>query len=349
MQQKAARVGLLAIPLIAIALAVAGLLVATMQVLLLVFAGVLFGLFLNRLSHTISDHTPLPYRAAYAVVIVVLVLITVGGGYYAGSRMIARISELSGEMSVALQSLNDQLMDSSWGREYSDLVSQAEGMFTNGGGMLPRVLTVAGSLVWGTTAIVVILFVGFYVAFDPHLYETGMLMLVAANRRERAGQVVERLRVTLVGWIIGRLISMGLVAVATMIVLALLGVPLAVTLGVLAGLLTFIPNIGPVLAAVPQALIAFQVGPSTVLWVVLFNVALQAVESYLITPVVLQHEATMPPALTISAQLLMAVLVGTIGVVMAAPLTVVIMVLVRMLYIHDELGDPRVEAANSAG
>jgi len=282
MQQKPMPAGLLAILLVAIALAVAGLLVVTVQVLLLVFAGVLFGLFLNRLSHAICDHTPLPYRAAYAIVVVAFVLTAIGGGYYAGSRMIASISELTGELSTAAQSVNDQLMASSWGRHYSDLVSQLENMFNNGGGILPQVLTAAGSIVWGTTAVVVILFVGFYVAFDPHLYESGLLQLVRPARREHAQQVIGRLQTALVGWIVGRLISMGLVAVATTIALVALGVPLPLTLGVLAALLTFIPNIGPVLAAIPQALIAFQVGPTTVLYVLLFNIALQAVESYLI-------------------------------------------------------------------
>jgi len=335
--------GLLAVLLIAVALAMAGLLIVTIQVLLLVFAGVLFGLFLNRLSHAICDHTPVPYRAAYLIVVATLVLIALGGGFYAGSRMIAGISELAGELSAAVQSLNDELMTSSWGRQYSDLVSQMESMFSNGGGILPQVLTAAGSVVWGTTAIAVILFVGFYVAFDPHLYESGLLTLIPPPRRERAREVIAKLQAALVGWIVGRLISMGLVAVATTIALAVLGVPLPLTLGVVAALLTFIPNIGPVLAAVPQALIAFQVSPSTVLYVLLFNIALQAVESYVITPVVLQHEATMPPALTISAQLLMTVLVGAIGILMAAPLTVVVMVLVQTLYIHDALGDPEPE------
>jgi predicted PurR-regulated permease PerM len=349
MQTKPMPPALLAVLLVVIALAMAGLLIVSIQVLLLVFAGVLFGLFLNRVSHALSDRTPLSYRPAYTVVIVVLLLVAIGGGYYAGSRVIAGVGQLAGELSDAVESLNDQLMGSSWGRQYSDLVSQAESMFTNGGGILPEVLTVAGSLVWGTTAVVVILFVGFYVAFDPHLYQTGLLMLVSPPRRDRAREVIAQLQAALVGWIVGRLISMSLVAIATAIGLALLGVPLPITLGVVAGLLTFIPNIGPVLAAVPQALLAFQVGPSTVLYVLLFNFALQAMESYLITPVVLQKEASMPPALTISAQLLMTVLVGAIGIFMAAPLTVVVMVLLRTLYINDTLGDAGAEQAGPTG
>jgi predicted PurR-regulated permease PerM len=113
-----------------------------------------------------------------------------------------------------------------------------------------------------------------------------------------------------------------------------------VALGVLAGLLTFVPNVGPIVAAVPQALLALQVGAATVVYVIIFNVVLQTIESYLLTPMVQQYEVSLPPALTIFAQLLMAVLVGVIGIIMAAPLTAAIMVLVQILYLRDRLHDP---------
>lgn len=117
--------------------------------------------------------------------------------------------------------------------------------------------------------------------------------------------------------------------------------PLPVTLGVVAALLTFIPNIGPLLAAVPQVLLAFQVGTDTVLYVILLNMALQFVESYLITPLVQYYEVSLPPALTISLQLLLGVSLGVIGLVVAAPLLVVALVLVQMLYIRRTLEDPK--------
>jgi predicted PurR-regulated permease PerM len=108
---------------------------------------------------------------------------------------------------------------------------------------------------------------------------------------------------------------------------------------VVAACLTFIPNIGPLLAAVPQFLLALNVGTSTAMYVIVLNIVLQAVESYLITPIVQRRQVTLPPILTIAAQLVMGAVAGVVGIMMAAPLVVVTMVLVQMLYIQDELGD----------
>src|SRR5690606_44568 len=117
-----------------------------------------------------------------------------------------------------------------------------------------------------------------------------------------------------------QLISMTVVGVLTGAGLWLLGLPLAFILGALAALLAFIPNIGPVLAAVPAVLLALADGPTTVLWVIGIYVGVQAVESYLITPVVQQESVSLPPALTISFQLLMGVLYGILGLALATPL-----------------------------
>ena len=161
------------------------------------------------------------------------------------------------------------------------------------------------------------------------------------KRRQRLGQTLEKMRSILGFWIVGRLISMCIVGILTTAGLWLLNVPQAIALGVVAGLLTFIPNFGPILAVIPQALLALEVGVNTLAYVVILNVVLQAVESYLVTPVVQRYEVSLPPALTICSQLILGVLLGAIGVIMAAPLTAAILVAVQMLYIHDRLGDPR--------
>ncbi len=184
-----------------------------------------------------------------------------------------------------------------------------------------------------------IFFVGLYAAYEPDLYRNGLIKLVPIDRRDRTKEVLNEMRSALGRWLVGRFFSMAIVGIATGIAMWLLGIPLPMSLGVLAALLTFIPNFGPLLAAVPQMLLAVNGGTQTVLYVVLFNVILQTVESYLITPLVQRHEVSLPPILTIAAQLVMGVLVGIIGVMMAAPLVVVAMVLVQMLYVQDRLGD----------
>jgi predicted PurR-regulated permease PerM len=120
----------------------------------------------------------------------------------------------------------------------------------------------------------------------------------------------------------------------------LIGVPLWLPLGILTALLNFIPNFGPIISAVPQILIALASDPTKALWVVALNVAAQNLEGYLITPLVQRKAVEMPPALTILSQVLMGMLLGPLGVVLAAPLTASAIVVVKMLYVEDALRTP---------
>ena len=132
---------------------------------------------------------------------------------------------------------------------------------------------------------------------------------------------------------------MAVVGLITTIGLWLLGIPLASTLGLITGLFEFAPFIGPILAAVPAVLIAFTQSPMDALYVIILYIAIQQIEGYLITPYVQKRAVDLPPALTIFAQLLMGVLFGLFGLLLATPLVAASMVIVRMAYIEDVLGD----------
>lgn len=193
---------------------------------------------------------------------------------------------------------------------------------------------------WGLAGAFVIFFVGIYAAYDPELYTAGIEKLFPLPRRPRVMEVIKKLGYATRRWILGRLMSMAFVGVVTAIGMWFLGVPMFGTLGVLAALFTFIPNLGPLLAAVPQILLAVNLGGNTVLYVIVFILILEAVESYLVTPMIQKHEVSLTPIVTIAAQFLMGALLGIIGLMMAAPLVVVATVLIQMLYIEDRLGDP---------
>jgi len=330
----------LAVLLLGIILSMADLLVVSVGVLLLIFAGLLFGVFLNGLSRWIARRTPLSYLISYLVVVTVIVLLIGFSMIYLGAQVAQRSDKLWSELQTAVQQTSERLRQYDLAEQYLPDSSQVQDMLTQQGStMLPKMLSGLQSIGWAMTGAFVIFFVGMYGAYNPQLYHDGLLKLLPKERRQRGTEVLLQLRSALGLWIVGRLISMAIVGVLTAIGLWILGVPLPISLGVLAALLTFIPNIGPLLAAIPQVLLALNVGTNTALYVILFNIALQGIESYLITPMIQRHEVTLPPILTISAQLLMAVLVGVIGIMMAAPLVVVAMVLVQMLYVHDRLGD----------
>jgi predicted PurR-regulated permease PerM len=132
---------------------------------------------------------------------------------------------------------------------------------------------------------------------------------------------------------------MSVVRIATGIGLWLLGIPFAATLGLLSGLLTFIPNFGPILSAVPAILLGLSHGTSQALYVAVLYLAIQAVESNLLTPLIQQRNVKLPPVLNVGFQVLLGVLFGVPGIIVAAPLAVVAMVMVKRFYVEDYLGD----------
>jgi predicted PurR-regulated permease PerM len=292
------------------------------------------------LARWASDHSPLSYRWAYWLVVVAFVAAVSTLVYSVGSHLPQQADLLWKELRSAAENLADRARDYQWAQRYLEGSAEGQAMLTKAGGILAELFRGMQSMLWAITGLAVIFFVGVYLAFEPELYVAGLLKLVSERHRDHAAEVLEELTSTLSRWILGRLISMALVGISTAVAMWILGVPLPGTLGVVAGLLTFIPNIGPILAAVPQALLALQVGTETALYVILFNIALQAVESYLFTPLIQKYEVQLPPALTIIVQLFMAVLAGTIGIMMAAPLTAATMVLVRTVYLQKQPAAP---------
>ncbi|MDQ3256520.1 MAG: AI-2E family transporter, partial [Acidobacteriota bacterium] len=187
--------------------------------------------------------------------------------------------------------------------------------------------------------LVIILFVGIYLAADSGSYTRGLVKLFPRDHRPRAREVVDAVGDTLWWWLVGKLIAMVIVGLLTWLGLSLFGVPLALTLGILAALLDFIPNIGPIIAGVPAVLLALMISPTTALYVFIFYVVIQSLESYVLTPVLQMKTVKLPPALTIVAQVLLGVLAGGIGLILATPLAAAIFVMVKMLYVEDTLGD----------
>ena len=211
---------------------------------------------------------------------------------------------------------------------------------TPGGGSLSgfgRTLLSIGS---GLADLLVVIFAGIYLATQPNFYRMGAIKLVPPTRRKIAAEAMLESERALRLWLKGQALAMVVVGLLTGIGLWALDMPSALALGLLAGLLEFIPFAGPIIAAIPAILIALAVSPELASWVTLLYVAIQQFEGNLLTPLVQQYAVDLPGAVLLFSLIGFGSLFGTLGVILAAPLAVVMMVLVKRLYVIETLDTP---------
>ncbi len=321
-----------------------------MDVLLLIFGGILMAVFLRGLADLLSHYTKLPGGWSLGVVLLVLTAMVVTGTWYFAAEIASQFDQLSSKLSEGWENLRARLSEYGWGRQIlskTPLAQEGSGESGSGPDILGGMTMVLTSGLGAVANLVIILFIGIYVAMSPDLYHRGLLHLIPLDRRDRAGVVLDTLAVTLQWWIIGRLVSMTFVGVTIAIGLLILGTPLPLALAFIAFVLGFIPYIGPIIAVVPALAVAFMQSPADALYVGILYFVIESAESYLITPLVQQKSVELPPALTLSVQALMGVLMGVMGIVFATPLAAAGLVIVKMLYVQDVLKAP-VEVAAQA-
>lgn len=187
--------------------------------------------------------------------------------------------------------------------------------------------------------ILLVIFLAIYVAVEPKTYHDGLMHLFPHDARERAGEVLTAIATVLRKWLVTQLIAMLVIGTVTTVVLLLLDVPAAFPLGVLAGLLEFIPTIGPIISAVPAIAMGFVDSPEKALWVAIAYWGIQFMENQLLIPILMREGVDIPPALTIIAQALMALVFGFLGLLVAVPILAAGMVTVKMLYVEGVVGD----------
>ena len=331
---------LIALGLVGVAVIAFEVVQAVAGAVLILFGGVLLAVLFDGVARLISGHTPLSRRWALALELLVLLALAVAAGWFLGPRIGEQVGQLAERIPEALSEVEAWLRDRGWGtfivERMPESADGAVSQGTSGVGMLRT----AFSTVLGTfTNLFIVFFVGLFLAISPALYVDALVRLVPRGHRDRAGEVSAALGTALRHWLLGRIASMIVVGALTAAGLALVGIPLALTLGLITALLAFIPYIGSVLAAVLALGVATAEGTQAVITVAVIYSVVQFVESYLITPLIQQRAVSMPPALLIAAQVLLGVLAGAVGIAVATPLAVVVIVLVQMLYVEDVLGD----------
>lgn len=318
------------------------------NVLLVLFAAVLVATALYGGAHWLVRHTGMWEGLALALVCVGVIGGLVALGLTAAPVLAEQGAQLWEQLPRAAAGLRTRLEQHSLGRTAMEQFSVERALSAVGdvaGGATTAAVSTFGAL--GTFVFIVVL--GVFLAADPETYSAGLLALVAPSGRVRAAAVLRQLTHTLRGWLVAQLLSMAVIGALTTIGLWLLGIPLAVVLGVIAALLTFIPNLGPILASLPALLLALAADPARALWVAALYVGVQVIEGNVTTPLIQQRTIALPPALILAAQLLLGGLYGLLGLALATPLVAAVLTLVQLLYVHGFLGtEPGRPAAEPA-
>lgn len=189
------------------------------------------------------------------------------------------------------------------------------------------------------TGLFLILILSIYIGASPDLYRKGLLHLFPHRSRRRADEVLTAIGMTLRKWLVAQLVAMVVIGVVTTIALKLLGVKAALPLGIIAGLLEFIPMVGPILSAIPAVAMGFLDSPQKAFFVVLAYVGIQFFENHLLIPMLMKEGVDLPPVLTIIGLAVMSVVFGFLGMLVAVPLLAAIVVAIKLLYVEDVVGD----------
>lgn len=305
---------------------------ATFGVLLLVLAGTLIAIFFRGLSGLIERKTGWKEGICLAISILGTITIIVVLFWLLGAKVQAQLAQLTEALPETVENAKQQLNKSAIGRKLVEEVNSSDSQ--------QKAMSLAQTVFRSTFGVLgdlyIILFIGIFFTVSPKIYTDGIVQLVPAAGKGKAKHVLAELGKNLKKWLKGKLFAMLIVFILTSIGLLIMGIPMWLALAVIAGILNFIPNFGPLLALLPAVLIGLTQSPTTALWVASLYIVVQVLESNFITPMVQQRLINVPPAMIIIAQLLVAPLAGAWGLVLATPLLVIIMVLVKELYISKQ-------------
>lgn len=299
-----------------------------LPVLMLVFAAVVLSLALSAGADPLERRLHIDRTWAVTIVFLVFMVALGFGLYFFGVQLAQQMEELVSAATQAYQKVRDYMQGS---RFFSGLL---DGLPS---GPDPaaylRVAKETMTVFGGLTDLVLVLVLTVYLATDPATYRNGLLALLPPRMREDVGGAFTAAGYALRRWLGGQLVAMCVVGVCIGLGLWMVGVPLALPLGVLSGVLDFVPFVGPLLAAVPGVLIAFAQSPTMALYAIGVYIAMQFIEGHLVVPIVQKRAVALPPALTLVAIVAFGVIFGIVGLFFAVPLTVVTVILVQRLYV----------------
>lgn len=303
------------------------------DLLLLLFACALVSLILLTITDAIRRRTRLPFAAALTVSVIGLLAVIGGAFAFFGAAMQGEFAELATRLPAAWANLEVQLSTSRLG---AAVMERAPGLAPSGQTIVNMVTSTLAAVGGALSGLAIVLIGGLYLAAQPALYSHGLLKLFPWRSQKPAAETFDAVSTSLRNWLKGQALGMLFVGVATGLGLYLAGVPAAWAIGLVAGMAEFVPYLGILVAGIPAIVLGFGQGTDTGLWTVAVLIAVQQLQGNLVMPLLQNKMVDLPPAVTIFGIIAAGILFGVAGVLLATPLTIVVLVLVRRLYLHED-------------
>lgn len=315
--------------------------------LTLAFGAIVLSLGLRGLARLLRRATRIGERWAVLLVVVLSVIAFTGVGWLFGAQIGAQFDILVKRLPEIFAAFQQDLAQRPWGLW---LIEQIQGVdIPSATSVLAgRIGAFFSTTLRGAAYAALLVCTGIYLAMQPDRYRRGVLQLVPPTRRSRAAEVLGFAGDVLQRWLVGQSLTMLAVGTLTSFGLWALGVSAPIALGLISGTFAFVPYVGPIAAAVPSVLMALTQSPWLALYTILLYGGVHFVEGDVITPLIQNETVRLPPALTIFAAAVFGVLLGPLGVLLAAPLMILLLVAVQTLYIEDVLGEQRTWPSPSA-
>lgn len=319
------------------------------SILLLLFAGYIGALILTTLTAKFQTWFHLRRRGlAFSLVIGVTVAALATGIWLRGPAFVQQMGDFRGDIEAAVRELSSRFQTQGWWQWFvahsadSSQISRALSLMLSGvgGAIYLTASTIAGLFLVAITSI--------YLAAEPDFYLRGIRRILPARNRAAIESCFAAATRMLRAWLLAKAVSMTTIGVFVTVGMLLIRVPLAGTLGIIAALLTFIPNLGPIVSVIPAALLAFAISPAKGILTLAWYCVAHFLEGNVITPLAERRIVRLPPALTLAVQLLLASVAGALGVALAAPLTAVMLGVADVLLPRQSGESPALSADNAA-
>lgn len=294
--------------------------VLLVQPLLIIFAGLVFASMLDGGVRLLGKVLPIGRSWRLMIVCLLAIAFLIGTIYLAGVQIADQVQQLRATVETQAVRVTSWLSAQGLMPGASDM----SGLARQALGSVGKVTAWVGTAIGAVTTLVMILVIGLFVAGDPRVYERGLQWMIPQGSRVDFAVTVDRMALVMRRLLAGRLLGMAFEGVVTAIALWLVGVPMALILGIITGLLAFIPNIGAFISGTLMAAVGFSAGMETGIWAIVVYFVVQNFDGYVVIPMVAKRTVDMPPALTLGTQILASALFGILGLALADPLTAMI-------------------------